>query len=211
MAGCIQLNKVSKSFGAKTVLRDVDLEIKFGELLLVAGSNGSGKSTLLKLIAGLLPPSQGKIVLGIDSGEIGYLGHETFLYPGLTALQNLEFWLSLYGRNINQTQLLGVLKKVGLQGVMHEKSDQFSRGMAQRLTLARVLALDPRLYLLDEPETGLDKNSKEMLLAEMRQLQEKGCTILWISHDLPLNKARADAVLFLEKGQVRKEVLRGGG
>ncbi|MDE5879564.1 MAG: ATP-binding cassette domain-containing protein, partial [Desulfovibrio sp.] len=141
------LERVGKRFGAARVLRNVDAAFPRGTVTLVTGGNGAGKSTLLKIMAGLSRPSAGR-VLRAGAGEeggaeptLGYVGHATFLYPGLTALENLAFWRRAHGFRPDGAALLALLERVGLAAHAHERARVFSRGMAQRLNLARVLML----------------------------------------------------------------------
>jgi heme exporter protein A len=191
------LENVGKSFGKRTILREVGLSLDPGEILLVAGANGAGKSTLLKIMAGALPPTTGQVRWTIDSEKIAYMGHRTFLYPMLSAVENLRFWARIYGRASDREVLLSALKRTGLAHVLHEPAGHFSRGMAQRLSLARMLLLDPDVLLLDEPGTGLDRSSREMLRAEIVRAKSEGKSVIWVSHDLENDLGLADRVLAL--------------
>lgn len=202
----IVLEGVSKRFGSARVLRKVDAAFPAGAVTLVTGGNGAGKSTLLKVMAGLSRPSAGHVIHapGRDGPEprIGYVGHATFLYPGLTALENLAFWRTAHRLPLDREALLALLERVGLDGHAHERARVFSRGMAQRLNLARVLMLAPAILLLDEPMTGLDAPSRELLRREIADARKAGACVALVSHDLPGDGPLADRVLALAGGSV---------
>lgn len=193
----LKLRGVSKRFGSRTVLRGIDATLETGTLALLVGPNGAGKSTLLRLMAGLLSPDSGTVERNCTDTELAYLGHDTFLYNGLTALENLAFWERLYGGTASEATLMAALKRVGLERFADTRAGVFSRGMAQRLNLARVLLRAPRLLLLDEPGTGLDARSLAMLRGEVAALSAQGATVIWISHDLAGDLPMADLVLEL--------------
>ncbi len=199
----LELQKVSKFFGKRCILKEVNLSLHGGTISLLTGANGAGKSTLLRIMAGLARPSFGKIKSHVHEKEVGYLGHATFVYPALTAQENLQFWANMYGLSAERTQSIDdVLKRVNLLPHAMQKASVFSRGMAQRLNLARVLMLEPKLWLLDEPSTGLDQDSSKILLQEVLAAKECGAGIVWISHDLEAHKKIADAVYHIEKGKL---------
>jgi heme exporter protein A len=192
------VRRVGKFFGSRLVLRDVSCQIRAGEALLVVGGNGAGKTTLLKIMAGLSRPSAGEIGLHVAPEACAYLGHATFLYPRLSALANLTFWGRMYGIAPTRAELDAVLDRVGLSRVADEPAGTFSRGMAQRLNLARVFLIRPRLVLLDEPGTGLDPASQELLRREILALKASGAGVVWVSHHLAADLPFAENVLFLK-------------
>jgi len=198
----LTLERVAKFYGDKPVLREVSLALAPGRVLLVAGENGAGKSTLLKVMAGLARPSAGTVSQGVDQARVAYLGHATFLYPRLTAVENLRFWAKLFGLPGDEAALVAALARVGLERAAHEEAGAFSRGMVQRLALARVFLTDPRLIFLDEPGTGLDVRSRAVMRAEIAAAKERGASLAWVSHALAEDLACADDVLLLEKGRV---------
>lgn len=178
----IELRKVGKSFASRVLFKNVTATLKAGRVHLLTGSNGSGKSTLLRMIAGLTRPTAGEIVLEDEDVLMGYLGHSTFVYGNLTAVENLAFWQRAYGQTADERDILSMLAHVGLAPFAHTRAGVFSRGMTQRLALARVLLLKPAVYLLDEPETGLDKASRELLHDEMKRARDNGACVVWVSH-----------------------------
>jgi len=194
----LELRAVSHFFGPRLVFRGIDLDLAPGEILLVIGPNGAGKSTLLHIMAGLLHPAAGSAYCRLEPGEIGYLGHGTFVYPLLTALENLSFWGRLYGLRPARETILALLDRVGLKAAALERAGTFSRGMAQRLSLARVLLINPKLLLLDEPATGLDTASRRLLDQEIVRAGERGAGVVWTSHDGLRDRRMADRLLVLE-------------
>ena len=154
---------LGRRFGSKRVLRDLDLEVGAGELLLVTGPNGSGKSTLLALIAGLLAPTEGQIEVDLPRGRLGYLAHEALVYKELTALENLDLYGRLYHVPERRETIGALLERFGLWEARHQRVGSFSRGMQQRLALCRVLLHGPELLLLDEPYSGLDASARTLV------------------------------------------------
>lgn len=197
-APLLELAGVAKFYGPKLVFKDVSMAVRPGEVWIVAGENGAGKSTLLRIMAGLAKADAGRVERGVEPGGVGLLGHETFLYPHLSALDNLRFWAGLHERPADEDALRGALARVGLTAAAGEQAGRFSRGMAQRLSLARVLLLAPALLLLDEPGTGLDARSRAMLEAEIAAARERGAGLVWVSHHLGHDLSRADKVLYLK-------------
>ncbi|BDQ35198.1 ABC transporter ATP-binding protein [Pseudodesulfovibrio portus] len=196
-APVLSVKRAAKFFGNKLVFKEVTCVVGPGEIMLVAGPNGAGKSTLMRIMAGLSRQSAGEVALHLEPEEVAYLGHATFIYPGLTALENLAFWGSMYGLSPSRAELMALLQRVGLQLAAEEKAGSFSRGMAQRLNLARIYLVEPRLIFLDEPGTGLDPKSLARLRQEIVGLRDKGVSVVWISHHVAEDAALADTVLAL--------------
>jgi heme exporter protein A len=178
----IAARALGRRFGSKRVLRDLDLDVRGGELLLVTGPNGSGKSTLLALMSGLLAPTEGEIEVDLPRGRIGYLAHEPLVYKELTALENLDLYGRLYHVPERRETIGALLERFGLWEARHQRVGSFSRGMQQRLALCRVLLHAPELLLLDEPYSGLDASAQSLvddLLAESAGAR----TLVVASHD----------------------------
>ncbi len=191
--------KLAKNFGSRLLFKNVDFEIYPQSLHLLQGNNGVGKSTLFKILAGLMEADAGNIKTNLQPSELGYLAHASFLYPELTALENLTFWHSLISQKaLSKQEYMDILESLSLAKFAHEKVRIFSRGMVQKLTLARLLAQKPKLYLLDEPSTGLDVQARKLLVEKMLEAKEDGASIFWISHDVENDKAFADYVHILE-------------
>ena len=203
----LRLEGIHKRYGEMTVIRDLSLSVPPGTLTVVAGPNGAGKSTLLRIMAGLARPDQGEVTTDCEPGAVGYLGHDTFLYPQLTALENLAFWQKLHKKTSDEKALLDALGSLGLTALADEKAGTFSRGTAQRLSLARVFLQAPSLILLDEPLSGLDTSSAAKVREGLEELKRKGTALVWVSHS-PLEDARdAQALLLLLPGGRHKRFL----
>ena len=186
-----------KGYGYRTVLRNVSLTLRPGALALVCGANGVGKSTLLRILAGLAAPDAGSVNLAAAPGEIAFMTHESCAYPGLTALQNLAFWARLHGLDLSDDDLHGLLAESGLAEFAHEPAAGFSRGMLQRLNLARCFAPRPRLVFLDEPSTGLDQAGVALLNAHIARTRRAGGAVALVSHQVCEFTPLADVVLAL--------------
>lgn len=201
----LRAQALEKRFGAVVALRGVDLELESGGSLAILGPNGAGKTTLLKLLAGLAHPTAGRIEIagtGTPRARVGFLGHATLLYPELTARENLVFSGRLYGLADAGARADLLLEEEGLSEVAHRRAGGFSRGMSQRLSIARARVHDPELLLLDEPFTGLDRPSAERLTVRLRALQAGGHSLVFVSHDVSQAAALADQALILVRGRV---------
>lgn len=196
-----RLRRVSRFFGERPVLKKLDLDVAAGEIILVVGPNGAGKSTLLRILAGLLPPSEGEVESRLAPGAVGYVGHRTLIYPKLTARANLAFWRAMHGLPKDEAAVETVLARVGLARFADEQAGVFSRGMAQRLSLARVLLTAPSLLLLDEPDSGLDPASAAWLRQEIATAGEGGAAVVWVSHHVAADLPLAHRVLCLMGGR----------
>ncbi len=191
------------------MLRGLDLEVARGQAVAVFGPNGAGKSTLLRTLAGLLRADRGSVsVFGneLPAGSelrrrIGYLGHESFLYRDLSARENLSYYARLFSIDPDQV-VQAALVEVGLDRFAERRVATFSRGMLQRLALARVLLHDPDLLLLDEPLTGLDPQGGELLAAMLVERRKRGVTILMATHDIERALACSTRALVLTRGRV---------
>jgi len=167
----IHARGVGRRFGDKRVLIDLDLEVAAGEFLLVTGPNGSGKTTLLRLLAGLIVPTAGELDVDTDRARIGFLGHEPLVYRELTPLENLDLYGRLYRIPERRERIGMLLERFGLWDVRREQTAALSRGMLQRLALARTLLHDPALLLLDEPFSALDAAGTQLVLDELRDVR----------------------------------------
>ena len=191
----IRSRKLAKYYGHQLVFKNVSFEAGKGEIVLMLGANGSGKSTLLKIIGGALQPTSGDMNITPDNASIGYMAHDTFLYPQLTALENITFWCRLYGKKASTKFVYSQLNKFGLGNFLHERTSCFSRGMAQKLNFVRVMCIEPDILLLDEPATGLDREARQLFREELIILRDSGMLVFWVTHFPELNYSLADRVL----------------
>ncbi|MDR2820393.1 MAG: ABC transporter ATP-binding protein [Desulfovibrio sp.] len=198
----LELDRVAHSYGQTLVFRDISCKFGAGSVTLLLGGNGAGKSTLLRVMAGLTRPSFGTVRFAEKSGKIGHLAHSTFVYPALTALENLTFWREAYCLAATRDEMFKILERVGLAARACDRAGTFSRGMAQRLNLARILLLDPDVLLLDEPDTGLDAASRALLRRELLEARGRGACVVLASHDIASDAPLADRVLLLENGRL---------
>jgi heme exporter protein A len=207
----ITVESLSKTYGFMPVLRQITFSVPHGQFVALLGPNGSGKSTLLRLLAGLAKPTSGTICVGgwqiPQEAEqvrqyIGLVSHRSLLYPTLTALENLAFFAQLYGVPASPARLLALLDQVGLKKRAHSLARTFSRGMQQRLSIARALIHNPDVLLFDEPHTGLDQQASDMLDALLRQASQAGRTIIMTTHDLQRVPSLAHRVIVLHRGMI---------
>lgn len=205
----LTFENISKLYDLRLLYKNVSFCLYPEQTVLITGKNGSGKSTLLKMVTELTKPSQGKIICTPDKREIGYLGHQTFIYPHLSAYENLRFWAKAFQKDCSEQKITDVLKKVFLEKFSHDQAGIFSRGMAQRLNIARIILQNPQLLLLDEPSTGLDNDSQELFYAVIREFQDQKACILWVSHNPQKDLSYATHTLHIEKQQIQLTAVQG--
>lgn len=187
----LEIKDLTKQIGTKTIIKHISLQAKTGDLVVITGANGAGKTTLFQILAGLLPQTAGQILwngqsYGLDHGKLAYVSHKPMLYEELTVLDNLEFFAKMYG-TFEPKELERLLKLVDLWFRRFELVNVLSRGMQQRLILARCLLIKPSLILYDEPFTSLDSSGQELL--RMILVENKLKTIqLLITHEPQLLK-----------------------
>lgn len=216
----VTVDEVSRHFGRRRAVSRVSFAAARGAIIGLLGPNGAGKSTLLSMLATLLRPSSGTIRYGTLQAEdappalrarIGVLGHDLFLYPELTARENLKFFAGLYGLHDADSAARAALERAGLGDRSNDLVAGFSRGMRQRVALERALIHGPRLVLLDEPFTGLDEASTSALITRLRSLRESGAAIVLATHDLDLAEGLLDEVVFLREGRMVQLLSRPEG
>jgi ABC-type multidrug transport system ATPase subunit len=216
----VAADDVSRHFGRRRAVSRVTLTARSGAILGLLGPNGAGKSTMLAMLATLLQPTSGNIRFGVLDrradgarlrGRIGVLGHDLFLYPELTARENLAFFAGLYGRPDPSAVATRALERAGLADRAHDPVNSFSRGMRQRVALERALIHEPRLALLDEPFTGLDDASTAALVRRLGALKTSGAIVILATHDLDLAEGLLDEAVFLRDGRVAAAVRRPEG
>lgn len=207
----IKTRCLRKTFGHKDCLRGIDLDIEAGEFCFLLGANGAGKSTLLLILSGLLKPSSGKIYIkgedmqknnnGLRS-SIGLVSHRGFLYPHLTVLENLKFYGNLFSIPCLKQRTEEILEGVGLLQRMNEPVYSLSRGMHQRLALARAVLHHPEILLLDEPFSGLDQRYREKVTNLLYEYNREGGTIIMTTHTLDEGLEVGSRFVLLSNGRV---------
>ena len=214
----VVVSDVARHFGRRKALANVSFTCEPGDIVGLLGPNGAGKSTLLNILGTLLSPSKGSVTYGENAasdgaelrGRIGMLGHDLFLYPELTARENLTFFGQLYGLRDVPRLVAGALEQAGLFARADDFVSGFSRGMRQRVALERALLHDPTLILLDEPFTGLDQASTAALVSRLRNRQQARCMIVLATHDLDIADGLITKALFLIGGKVVTDPGGGG-
>ncbi|MBF0279089.1 MAG: heme ABC exporter ATP-binding protein CcmA [SAR324 cluster bacterium] len=211
----ITLDKVSKRFGYRNVLQNIDLTIYSGESTLLLGNNGAGKTTLLQIICSLMRPSSGSISFkGNNYKEaahhlrkaIGNISHESRMYGDLTAFENLKLFGNLYSVENLPEQIEKALDFVELSYAKHLPVHTFSSGMTKRLTIARLILYKPEFLILDEPYTGLDQHSVRLFQQYLKQHHQNGGTILNVTHQFPLGLELSNRVLVMHQSQILHDV-----
>ncbi|MEW9049681.1 MAG: heme ABC exporter ATP-binding protein CcmA [Neobacillus sp.] len=207
----IEIKKLTKQADNKLILKGVDLNVNSGETVAILGPNGAGKSTLLKVLATLIKPSSGIVKInGLDLKKdhievkklFGYLPHSSLLYDHYTPLENLVFFGNLYGVKDVENRARELVKEVGLSFFINEPVKNFSRGMIQRIAIARAIIHDPQIMLLDEPHTGLDQGAISILNNVVLTMKEKGCTTLMVTHDFKQAAEICDRIIIVKNGKI---------
>jgi len=214
----ITVQRLTKSFGDRPVLRDLDLNLHLGEVFVLFGANGSGKTTLIRSLGTLAKADKGIIrIMGRDLRRrgaflrrfIGVLTHQTFLYDELTGQENLRFYGQMFGlRNVNE-RIRSLTEKMGLQRVLDKRVGTLSHGMQKRLSIVRAVLHDPTILLLDEPESGLDEEALS-LLGHLLSGEDKGKrAVIITTHNLGYGFGLADHVGILANGHIAYQQDRG--
>jgi heme exporter protein A len=189
----IEVNRLIKRFGPKTVLRGLDFRVEQGEFVALLGPNGAGKSTFLRILASLSRATLGEVRIAGYSlpahaaevrARLGVVTHQPLVYGELSAEENLRFYGRMYGVERLEERMDEILVQVGLSGRRKDLVRTYSRGMQQRLAIGRAVLHDPEVLLLDEPHTGLDQDASEMLDTALRAVSARGRTVVITSHDL---------------------------
>ena len=210
----IEVRKLTKAFGHQAALRGVDLAVDEGEFLTLFGPNGAGKTTLIRIISSLARPTAGTVrVRGEELGKagtslrkhIGLISHNPLLYGDLTPDENLRFFARMYDLPDAPARLDSVLDQVGLSARRRDPVRTFSRGMVQRLAIARAILHDPAIMLLDEPYTGLDLQAADMLRAVLEKLAASNRTVILTTHNLEQGLEMCDRAAILNRGKMAWE------
>ncbi|HNB53025.1 MAG TPA: heme ABC exporter ATP-binding protein CcmA [Anaerolineales bacterium] len=214
----IIVTKLIKRFGPKTILRGVDFKVEKGEFVALLGPNGAGKTTFLRVLASLSAPTLGKVQISgyhlpqqaaAVRRRLGVVLHQPLLYGDLTAEENLRFYGRMYALDNLDGRIVETLELVGLSNRRRDMVRTFSRGMQQRLSIARAVIHDPDVILFDEPYTGLDQDASSMLDDVLRRVAGQGRTIVMTSHDLARTADLASRFDVLSRGVISATAQKG--
>ncbi len=192
MPSTLEANGLARLFGRQRAVDNVTFALQAGESMALFGPNGAGKTTLLRLLAGLLRPTTGTAVIGgadargdaVVRGRVGLISHQTMLYPALTALENVEFAARLHGVLSPAAASLAALERIGIAERRNALVKTLSRGMQQRVSIARATVHAPAVLLLDEPYTGLDASGTAALSRMLQELRTAGATMILVTHNV---------------------------
>ena len=210
----IDVRGLSKSYGRTQVLRDLDLQVPWGQTLTVLGPNGSGKTTLIKALATLAKPDSGEIrIAGLSTRRngvrvrrsIGVVTHEPLLYDGLTGAENLRFFAKMFALGHIDERIGQVAAQMGITDRLDVRVGTLSHGMRRRFSIARALLHSPRVLIMDEPESGLDQQALSLLEALILDGHRTDRTILMTTHNFERGVALADRIAILSRGRIAYE------
>ncbi|WP_406662108.1 ABC transporter ATP-binding protein [Methanolobus sp. ZRKC3] len=209
----ISTSGLSKSFGNQKAIEHIDLELRKGEFVAIFGPNGAGKTTLLKILSTIIEPTKGNVIINrIDLKKkpteirknIGTISHESYLYDDLTAKENLLFFGKMYGMEKAELEKRAheLLEQVDLSHRSDDRVRPFSRGMKQRLSIARALVHNPSILFMDEPYTGLDQHAAQTFEDVLKALDKDKVTKIMISHNIERAFRLCDRVLVMDQGRI---------
>ena len=215
-APAIQLFDVTKRFGSLVALDGISLTIHSGEFVLVAGPNGAGKSTLVRLFSGLSQPTRGRVLIsGLEPRNasarraVGLLSHQPLLYDDLSARENLDFFARMYGVP-PRSRVDTLIAEGGIGRFQHRRTRELSRGMKQRLAIARAMVQEPDLLFLDEPFEALDHNGSDDLLRQLKEFKSRGKTVVVIAHRCEELASLVTRLVLLRAGRLQRNSLWEG-
>ena len=207
----IQLEHVYKRFDRTVALRDVCFSIAAGESIALLGANGAGKTTLLRTLATLTRPTRGRVLaFGVDAWvrkaevrrRVGVVAHQPYIYPELSCRENLLFFARMFNVSGAEGAVEASLRRVGLANRSHDRASALSRGLLQRLNLARAILHAPAVLVLDEPDTGLDVAGRRVLASLIEEQIARGGSVIFTSHQLDFALDMASRVIVISDGQV---------
>ena len=210
----IEIRGLSKAYGRNPALRDLNLDVRWGEVVTILGPNGSGKTTLIKVLATLIRPDRGEVrVAGGDIARlgqrtrriIGVVTHEPLLYAELTGRENLLFVSRMFGLDRSDDRIASVARQLGVVAVLDQRVGTLSNGLRKRLAIARALLHDPHVLLMDEPESGLDQEALAMLDAIIADSQGPPRTVVMTTHNLERGLALGHRMVILARGAIAFE------
>ena len=213
----IEVRGLTKSFGERYALRDIDLWVSRGEHLVIFGPNGAGKTTLVKILSTLVKPSSGSVWLdSIDIRDkpaqirhkIGLVSHQTFLYANLTIYENLKFYGKMYDISDLEQQIHEVITWVQLEPRLHDRVGTLSHGLQQRASIARAVLHNPSILFLDEPEVGLDPHASTVIRDVLGSINTGSRTVVMTTHNLERGLELGDSVIILDRGKVVYQAAR---
>jgi heme exporter protein A len=210
----IQVENLVKKYHTRPVLDHLSMSIESGSFCVLVGANGAGKTTLLRILAGLVRADSGDIRIGSDHNHgnthhrrlVGYIGHQPMVYQDLTAVENLAHYARLYQVPQAEKGITDALHSVGLGRASHQPVRTYSRGMQQRLAIARALLHDPEILLFDEPYTGLDKEAAHFLDQRLVELHQQAKTIFLAAHQAQRLLAFASHAAWLKDGSIAEHI-----
>ena len=207
----VEVQGLTKSFGNHLALRGLDLAVRKGEFLTIFGPNGAGKTTFIKILATIIKPTSGSVrVAGFYLKDapvqircnIGVVSHQPFLYDNLTAFENLKFYGKMYDVLNLEERIHALATRFELTPRLHHQVHTFSRGMRQRLSIARAVIHNPPIILLDEPETGLDQHAAAMLQEMLDAMGAENATVIMTTHSLEYGLKTGNRVAILAGGRI---------
>jgi heme exporter protein A len=213
----LRLTGVYKRFGSSIALRDVHFALTAGESVAVLGANGAGKTTMLRTAATLARPTRGSVTaFGVDAwkeriqvrARIGVVAHQPYVYPELTCSENLSFFASMFDVENRETVVPAALQRVGLAERAQQRAGELSRGLLQRLNIARAMLHDPAVLILDEPDTGLDAAGRAVLSEIVSSHARRGGAVIFTTHSLDLALSLATRVIVIRGGRIDFDAIR---
>ena len=215
MSALLNLESISKRFGFRNILNNINFSLDAGEFVMLIGNNGAGKSTLLRIISSLMKPSNGEIIFrGTKQKDnllewlriMGSITHENRLYADLNSKDNLRLHGTLYGVEQLNSKIDDILAKIDLSHVAQLPVRNFSSGMTKRLMIGRLMLCQPEILILDEPYTGLDQNSFRWFQEYLREFHQQGGSVLMVTHQLELGLELATRVLVLHRQNIKHDI-----
>ena len=216
MKKIISIKNLTKAFNNYSVLNNLSIEVEEGEIYGLLGSNGAGKSTTINILLGFIKPDSGiskindiNTITNYNEARehVGYISENVSLYPYLSGIENLDYFSKINGRNHNPEEIKSLLNKCGLDNELHQKRvETYSKGMRQKVGIAIALAKKARVYLMDEPASGLDPLASNELSSILKKLSSEGSSILMASHDIFRVRETCDRIGIIKKGKLVKEM-----
>jgi heme exporter protein A len=214
----LEATGLTRLFGRHRAVDDVSFALAAGESVALFGPNGAGKTTLLRLLAGLLRPTVGKAIIGGDDvrseatvrGRVGLISHQTMLYPALTAQENVEFAARLHGIAAPKHAAVNALEKMGIADRRASLVKTLSRGMQQRVSIARAIVHAPAVLLLDEPYTGLDANGAAALSRMLHELRVAGASMMLVTHNVAEGIEVSTQAVVMKSGKFARSLPTAG-